>query len=154
MCHHIFGSSAKLCLIEAREKSPEVYTFDSHLTQQLSAARGNTCVLILSSSRGQQSSALYPSACFAALALEKVRVLLPQPSLLGVTQPWHFWEDRHLALGRALGRWQPLHNNNNPGTVSSLFGCLTGCVLIPVQAPGALNRQFNLNLTTASQKYK
>lgn len=40
MCHHTLSSSAKLCLREARDKPPEVCVFDSHLTQQLRAARG------------------------------------------------------------------------------------------------------------------
>lgn len=32
MCPHIFSSSAKLHLGEAKDKSPEVCMFDSHLT--------------------------------------------------------------------------------------------------------------------------
>lgn len=53
MCHHIFSSSAKLCLREAKDKSPEVCMFDSHLKQQLSAATGkHFCVDSGSGSRG------------------------------------------------------------------------------------------------------
>lgn len=47
-----------------KDKSPEVYMFDSHLTQQLSAARGNTGVHVSSSS---QRLSLLPYSHFACL---------------------------------------------------------------------------------------
>lgn len=66
MCHCIFSNSAKLCLREVKDKSPEVYMFDSHLTRQLSAARGNTAVQI--SSRSQRLS-FQPYSHFACLVV-------------------------------------------------------------------------------------
>ena len=50
-CHHIFSNSAKLSLGKVKDKSPEVCVFDSHLTWQLSAARGNTAEQASSSSQ-------------------------------------------------------------------------------------------------------
>lgn len=97
-CHHIFSYSAKLCLGEVKDKSPEVCEFDSHLTRLLSTARGSTAVQI-SSSRLRLSLQLY--SCFACLIVGpcgRVSMMQCQPSLLGMTQ--HFGKIE--TQGRAL----------------------------------------------------
>lgn len=104
-CHHVFSSSAKLCLGEARDASPEVFT--------LSHTYRGSCVLpgaILH----RQLLSLRPcsrSACLVVWAWGRVNNAM-QPSLLGVTQALALGEHRNLAQERTLSKqWQqPFHH--------------------------------------------
>lgn len=113
-CHHIFSNSAKLRLGKVKDKSPEVCVFDSHLTWQLSAARGNAAEQASSSSQ-RLSLQLYSH--FAVLLFGpwgRGPMMRCQPSLLGMTQALVLWENGSLAQGRALKKkgQQPLHHTH------------------------------------------